>query len=374
MLRHKIYLLVTLLLPLLSFFLFVSIFEKGVARDLPVAVVDHDNSALSRQFIRSLDGTSEIHISHEATSLNEGKELIQHWKCSGLLFIGKDFEKKSFRGEAPGVVLYTNNINLSTASTISKAVKLTAGTLGTRMKVALRTQKGEMVPQAIQGSQPVKLNTHVLYNPYVSYFIFMVSALLPLMLQMFVLLTTIYAIGIELKQHTAGHWMKLAKHNSWIAVTGKLLPYTVLFSCLGIFMNILTFNYLKIPLLGNAWMIHGGTLLFVLSYQAMGILFISIRANMRESLSLGMAFSSMAFSFSGLTFPHLGMPGSMQFVATLFPYTHYLQLTINQALKGIPASYSFSHLLLLIGFIIIPAMGFFRLQKALRDETKWGKH
>jgi ABC-2 type transport system permease protein len=121
-------------------------------------------------------------------------------------------------------------------------------------------------------------------------------------------------------------------------------------------------------------MIYGGTLLFVLSYQAMGILFISFRANMRESLSLGMAFSSMAFSFSGLTFPQMGMPESMQLISCLFPYTHYLQLTIDQALKGIPASYSFSHLFLLIGFIVVPALGFFRLQKALRDETKWGKH
>jgi ABC-2 type transport system permease protein len=349
-------------------------FEKGVAHELPVAIVDQDNSTLSRQFIRTLGGTSEIHISHEATSLHEGKTLMQQWQCYGLVFIGKDFEKNTLRGEAPGVVLYTNNINLSTSSTISKAVKLTAGTMGAKIKVAIRTQKGEMVPQAIQGSQPVRLNTHVLYNPYVSYFIFMVSALLPLMLQMFVLLTTIYAIGIELKQHTAGHWMKLAKNNSWIAVTGKLLPYTILFSTLGIFMNMLTFSYLKIPLQGNAWMIYGGTLLFVLSYQAMGILFISFRANMRESLSLGMAFSSMAFSFSGLTFPQMGMPESMQLISCLFPYTHYLQLTIDQALKGIPASYSFSHLFLLIGFIVVPALGFFRLQKALRDETKWGKH
>ncbi len=374
MLSNKIYIIITLLLPLFTFYLFASLFNEGVARKLPVVLVDQDHSQLSRKLVRNITATPSVAIIKEVESLNQAKSLIEAWECYAVVYIPPQFEKNTYRGDAPGVVLYYNNINLAAGSSISKEIRMAVGTLSAQIKVVGKMQAGEMLQQAKESSGPVTLDTHVLYNPFVSYEYFITTSMLPIMLQMFVLLMTIYAIGVELKEHTAGEWLDMAGGKAWVAITGKLLPYTILFGAVAIFMNMLIFRYFHTPLKGGTFTIFIATLLFVVAYQAVGILFISLRANMRESLSFGMAYSSLAFSLCGLAFPIMAMPLAVRFFAYMFPFTHYLRIFIDQGVKGIPLYYSTSSLVALILFIAIPSLAIFRLKKAMKNEEMWGKH
>jgi len=373
MVSRRIYVFTTLILPLFTFILFISLFHSGVAHKLPVALVDNDNSQLSHRVARMIAATPSVDFAYRVESLDEAEVLIQKWKCYAAVYIPDDFEKNTLRGEAPGVVLYYNNINLAASSAISRDVRTAVGTLSGQLKVATKMQKGEMLDQAKESSFPVSVDAHVLYNPYVSYNYFITTSMLPIMLQMFVLLMSIYAIGVELKEHTAGEWLEAAGGKAWIAVTGKLLPYTVIYTAVALFMNMLIFKYLQVPLKGGIAVLVVVTIMYVLAYQAVGILFISLRANMRESLSFGMAYSSLAFSLSGLAFPIMAMPIAGQVFAYLFPYTHYNRLFIDQAMKGMPLYYSATSLLALALFIAIPALSIFRLKKAMRNEKMWGK-
>jgi len=374
MVSNKIYIIITLILPLFTFFLFSSLFDAGVARKLPVVLVDQDHTQLSRKLARNIEATPSVEIVKEVETLDEAKLQIEDWNCYAVVYIPNDFQKKTIRGEAPGIVLYYNNINLAAGSSISKDIRMAVGTLSAQIKVVGKMQSGEMQGQAIESSGPVVLDTHVLYNPFVSYEYFITTAMLPIMLQMFVLLMSIYAIGVELKEHTAGEWLDLAGGRAWIAITGKLLPYTLIFWAVAIFMNMLMFRFLNTPIKGGTYTLFLSTLLYVLSYQAVGILFISLRANLRESLSFGLAYSSLAFSFCGLAFPILAMPFAARIFAYLFPFTHYLRLFIDQGIKGIPLYYSASSLVALILFIAIPSLAIFRLKKAMLNEEMWGKH
>ncbi len=374
MLSRKIYIVITLIIPLFSFFLFTSLFNEGVARKLPVVLVDQDHSSLSHKVARNIEATPSVKIVKQVETLDQAKLEIESWNCYAVVFIPDDFEKNTYRGDAPGVVLYYNNINLAAGSSISKDIRMAVGTLSAQIKVVGKMQAGEMQQQAIESSNPVVLDTHVLYNPYVSYEYFITTSMLPIMLQMFVLLMSIYAIGVELKEHTAGQWLKAAKGKAWIAITGKLIPYTIIFWALAIFMNMLMFRFLHTPIKGGILLLFVSTLLYVLAYQAVGILFISLRANLRESLSFGMAYASLAFSFCGLAFPILAMPLPAKVFAYLFPFTHYLRLFVDQGIKGMPLYYSASSLVALILFIAIPSLAIFRLKKAMINEEMWGKH
>ena len=65
--------------------------------------------------------------------------------------------------------------------------------------------------------------------------------------QILILLTTVYSIGGELKFGSAGEWLKTARGNILTAVAGKLLPYTLIFSSIGILANYVLFGPLHIP-------------------------------------------------------------------------------------------------------------------------------
>ena len=75
---------------------------------------------------------------------------------------------------------------------------------------------------------PVKLHQHVLFNPFGNYAYFLLTALLPLMILVFTLLTTIFSVGIELREGTGPDWLEHASGSIIVALTGKLFPYTVL--------------------------------------------------------------------------------------------------------------------------------------------------
>ena len=54
---HKFFYMLSLGLPILSFLFFILLFRTGVPRDMPVAVLDQDNSPLSRRLTRMIDAT-----------------------------------------------------------------------------------------------------------------------------------------------------------------------------------------------------------------------------------------------------------------------------------------------------------------------------
>ena len=59
---HKSFYRLSLGLPILSFLFFVVLFHNGMPRDMSVAVLDRDNTPLSRQLTRMIDATPSARI------------------------------------------------------------------------------------------------------------------------------------------------------------------------------------------------------------------------------------------------------------------------------------------------------------------------
>jgi len=192
------------------------------------------------------------------------------------------------------------------------------------------------------------------------------------MLLMFIISATIFSIGTELKYSTAKDWYDISGGSIIVALTGKLLPYSLIFIVEAFFMNTILFKYIDAPMNGNIWVIFASTIFFVFAYQAMGVFIISIFPNVRLSLSLGAAYSSLAFSFAGLTFPTIAMGEVMQGFSKIFPYTHYLKIYINEAMKGLDLIYSLQSFWILSGFIALPFFLIPRLRMFLTDKKYWG--
>ena len=369
----SIYLWIMFILPLFSFFLFVSMFSHGKADNYEVVVYDADNSPLSRQIIRWIDATHDVHITKHITSLDEGKRMIERSEAWAVLKIPKGTESGVYRGDAESLVLFYSNENLSAGSAVSTAIITTVKTLSAGINIQKRMAQEEMLEQAYQRIQPIHIETHSLFNPYVNYAYYLVTAMLPVMLLMFIITSTIFAVGTELKYGTASEWYKVANESVVVALTGKLLPYSIIFIIEAFLMNTIFFVYMQAPLEGSLFVIFISTVFFVYAYQAMGVFIISVFPNVRLSLSLGAAYASLAFSFSGLTFPIIAMDPTLQYFAELFPYTHYLKIYINEAMKGLDLRYSLYEFMALSIFILLPFFLIPRLRQFLTNAKYWGK-
>ena len=372
MASRSIYWWMLLILPIFSFLLFTDMFSEGKADGYSIAVVDSDNSPMSRLIIRWINATPEVNIQYYVSSLEEGKRLIEKSKARAVLLIPKGTENGVYKGNANPLTLFYSNANLSAGSAVNVAVLTVVKTISAGINLNKRISNKEMYDQAMYNIQPIKIETHALYNPYINYEYFLATALLPVMLLMFILSSTIFSIGTELKYSTAADWYKISNNSIIVALTGKLLPYSIIFIIEAFFMNTILFKYMQAPMHGSYFVIFLSTVFFVFAYQAMGVFLISLFPNMRLSLSLGAAYSSLAFSFAGLTFPGIGMDKILYYFSLIFPFTHYLNIYINESLRGIDLQYSIKYFIALGIFISLPIFLIPRLKSFLTNKKYWG--
>jgi ABC-2 type transport system permease protein len=340
--------------PLLGGWLIVSIFGTGVARDLPIAVVDRDDSPLSREFARMLNATGGVRISWAGPDMDAAERLVLRGEVYGVVSIPPHFERDAARGSAPVVTAFYNAQYVLPASQIRSAAASATAALSARIEVRQRGAARELPPAAIAHVEPITLEVHTLFNPSLNYVTYLVSALLPALLQIFIATVTVHAYGAELRDGTAGEWLAAAGGRALPAIAGKAVPYVAHFTALGFLMLGVLYGWLGVPFQGSFAAAGWATGLFAASYVAMGFAFVAATGELRLGTSLAAFYCAPAFAFAGVTFPVEGMPVVGQAWSSLLPVTHYLRILVQQGMRGAPLGVSWHPVLVLAVFCVAP--------------------
>jgi ABC-2 type transport system permease protein len=229
--------------------------------------------------------------------------------------------------------------------------------------------RGQSADEAMAQLQPITVDAYMLSNPWANYSVYLSTTLLPNMLQVFILLLTVYCICIELKQKTSQEWMATAGGSITKALIGKLLPYTITFSLLGIMGNIILFGWLDFPIQTNIFSMLTASVLYVLAYQGWGVLIAGLIQRMSSCITVASLLGALALTLSGLTFPIMAMPSFATGWSHLLPIRHYLVIYTNQALNGFGFANCWTSYLALIFFALLPLTVGKRLKKELLNPT-----
>ena len=371
--RQPMYATLLVILPILSFLFFALLFEKGVARDIPIAVLDEDHSALSRKVTQMIEDTPTAQVAYGIQSMDEGERLMREGRIQAIVLIPDFFEKDILSNRQTHLEAYISGANISVNGLLSKDIQTAVTTFGAGIQLQLLTKQGLTERQAMAQLQPVRFDRHILFNPYINYGYYLSPSFMPMMLLIFVVLITVFSVGSELKHATAREWLHTANDSIGAALVGKLLPITTAMFLLSLVMLTIIFKVVGVPLNGNLTTILVGTLLFILSYQSISVMIVAVVANLRLSLSLGGGYSVLAFTFSGLTFPVMAMYPAMRVVSKLFPFTYYTDLCVDQMLRGAPVVRSLPDLGCLALFFVLPLLCLPRLRRVCTEEKFWGR-
>ena len=371
--RQPVYFIMMTVLPLVSFVFFAVLFEKGIARNIPIAVLDNDHSDLSRKLTTMIDETPTAMVSFGVQDMAEAERLMREGRIGAVVLIPSDFAKNILCNRQTSVDAYVTGSNITVNGLLSKDIQTAVTTFSAGIQIQLLTKQGLTERQAMAQLMPVRFVKHVLFNPYTNYGYYLSPSFMPMMLLIFTIMTAIFTIGVELKRSTAGEWMAAARGSIGAAVTGKLLPSTVVMFVVAAAMFAVLFRVVGVPLNGSPAMLLAGSFLFIVSYQAIGVLIVAVLANMRLALSIGGGYSVLAFTFSGLTFPIMAMSPAMRVLSRCFPFTYYTDLIIDQALRGAPVIYSVPDLCYISLFILLSLCSLPRLRRICTDERYWGK-
>lgn len=371
--HDKTFSLSLVFIPIITFFFLAAVFYSGVPSDLPVGVVNQDNTPLSRQLIQMVDAGQAVKVAYDLGSVEEGRDLMLEGKISGVFVVPIDFERKILSGEKVNCSAFISGLNILVGSLIERDITTIVQTFSAGIEIQKLVSSGKSATDAYNLSMPIYFDKHILFNPYTSYAYYLLPGFMPMMLLLIVLLSSSYSIGIELKEGRASEWLASSGGNIFTATVAKLLPYTIIFMVQLLVMNVIMYSYLKVPLSGNIWLIAAANILFVLAYQMVGVLITVVLANMRFAMSICAGYGVLAFSFSGLTFPIMAMSPFVAPFSNLFPLTFYIKVFIDQAMRGAPSYVSYIDIAVLLIFILLPLISLFRLKVLATNKKYWGK-
>ncbi|MDY6379626.1 MAG: ABC transporter permease [Bacteroidales bacterium] len=365
MFARPLYLFASVGVMLLSTFFFLTLMRGGAAENMPVAVVDLDQTSISRRLIHEMQATPSVDIQLVTNSYPEAREAMQQGKIYGIFVIREGFYSDLVAFKRPQLDFYVTNAYTVGGNTAYKQLLTMANlTSGAFQREVLR-KKGLTDDVIMHRIQPLAIEGHMVANPWGNYSIYLVSTILPGILGLICLMLTIFAIGFELKARTSHAWLRAAGGNYTVAMIGKLIPYTFVYLVLGIGCHLILYRFAGFPVYGSKGRLMFGLLLFILAMEALGITMIGLLPTLRDALSIGALYSMLGFSLSGFTYPQMAMLPPVKALSYLEPLRHYYLIYVNEALMAAPAINSLPNALALTLFMLAALCVAPRLHRAL---------
>ncbi len=360
----KAYLFAIFVIPITMALFFVSLLGKGLPMDAPVAVVDLDRSSLSRRVIRSLDAEQLLQVAYTPDSYSEALKKVNSGEIFGIFVIPDRFEADAIAGRTPLLEYYSNMSYIVPGTLTFKGFKTVAvGTSASTVSAKLVAYGFD--PQNIASIiQPVVFETHQIGNPWTNYNYYLSPSFVFALLALMIYLTTVYAITSEIKEGTSPQWISRANGRISIALIGKLAPYSIAFTIVGLFMLSLFVGYCGFPMSGSLLTVICAMILMVLGSQSFATLICCAVPNPRLAMSVVALLGILTFSFGGFSFPIEDMYGFVAVFSHIVPIRHFLDIYANEALFGAPLWYSRWMFVWLMLFLPLPMLLMRRLKKA----------
>ena len=363
---RPIYLFSMVAVPIVCTSFFVSLLSEGLPTKVPTAVVDHDNSSLSRQVIRDLGASELIDVTRHYESYHNALEGIKRGEIYGFFMIPDDFERETIASREPTITYYCNMAYYIPGTLSFKGFKTVA--VSTAGGVVTMQLMSEGVDGGLVGGliQPLAVQDHAIGNPWTDYAIYLCNSFAPGALALMIMLVTVFAICEEIKRATSIEWLETARGSIEVAVLGKMLPHTVVFSIVGVFIQSVMFGYNHYPLNGSVWAMVMAMVMFVVACQAFALFVCCLLPNLRLALSVVSLLGVLSFSITGFSFPLENMYGAVAIFSYIIPVRYYFLIYIDQALNGISLYYSRYYFVALAIFPLIASTMLWRLKKACR--------
>lgn len=369
----RLYLSILVLFPVVMTLFFGVIFYRGAIDDVPIVVVDRDYTPLSRQMLSMVDATAGVNIAFQEQDISSAERRMLDGDVEGVLYIDKGFEDKIYRGATATVGCYLSGANISACGILSRDIQLAVQTFSAGVALQTLESMGVNYGEAMVEIMPMNIESNIISNPYLNYGYYLAPIFMILGVVVFTMLSTIYAIGRELRYCTAEEWLAVANGSLCGGVVGKLLPITIAMWVMSQFIYFVLFVVMGMECEGGYLVLSLVTLLFIVVYECVALSVIALTANLRLALSLGGGYSVMAFTFSGITFPTIAMYGVVRIFSRLFPLTYFSELFVSQVMRGAPFSYDVDNLLYMMLFLVVVPLSWRRLGRVVREEKYWGR-
>jgi len=346
--RNKFYIVLAILSPLSMFILFSCGFTLEV-KNIPFAVVDKDNSALSREYISTFRNNVYFRLISYYISEHEIHRDMQADRIRLGIIIPHDFSKNLSRGRNADVQILINGTMSYYANTIKGYVEGLHSDFNRKLlerfiRVKMGRTKFELLP--------IEINVDTWFNPALRSEDFLVPANLAFILFFFPVLFAALSVA---REREAGIILNMysSPMRKYEYIFGKIVPYIIISFIDFVIFFIMTIYLFDVQFRGDIMLYFIITFVYIIGVTGIGLL-ISMLVKSLVAVIVISTFGSMmpGFLYSGYMVPIESMGPDAQMTSVILPITYYMKISRVMFLKGAGLSTLYPDFLFLIAFAV----------------------
>ena len=297
---------------------------------VPVAVLDYDQSPISRQFVQQITAGNDLDLYAAAGSISEIEDLLVRGKIKAALIIDPGFSADllSMRGLSLQVLI--DGTEPETGGFAVDHIGWRAETFADQILTSQLQASG----LSMESMQPIDLRIRAWYNPSLVPQVDLVPGLLSVVLGF-----PAFSVALTLAREHEHRTMEqlLATPITRIELLlGKIIPYILAGLVNVIVIPLFAMAWFNVPFHGNVLVFLFLSVIFLFAELSMGMV---IGVFMRsQSAALALSFLVVMFPgffLTGIFFPIASLPELARMESLFLPGTQYAIITRGVFLTGI---------------------------------------
>lgn len=314
--------LLFLVVPFMYPILYGFIYNPEVVIGAKLVAVDDSHSSLGREFIRKVDATPDVKIVARVANFEEAREAMRRKDAFGILYIPGDFSKNINKRQQTQVQVFSDMSSLLFYKAFLIAATEVSLDMGADIRVNEMGHGSQTQDEAHM--QAVNYESIPFYNTQNGFGSFLVPAILVLIIHQ----TLLLGIGTIVGTHNDKKRFRIASAsgsgkniNPFNLTFGKALCYMTIYLFVSVWVFRIIPYLFKLPQIGDPFTIMAFLIPFLLACTFFTMT-LSYFSSQREFVMLLFVFSSPLLLFmSGISWPWISIPSSLQSVAYVLPST-----------------------------------------------------
>ena len=297
------------LAPLIYGIYYPQPYLNQILRKLPIAVVDNDQSDLSRQIAETLDASGALSVVVRTRTLAEARNAINRGRAFAAVEIPSDTERDVLKGITAHIPVYADATYLFIFRSSASGVATAIGALTSDLVSRGARSDGSLVKAKLASSSPADVLLQPIFNPVGGYASYVVPAAFVLILQQTLLIGSAMLTGAA-----------LAKGGSAFAgVFGRGVAHlTIYLPALALYLIVLPRIY-GFSTLGHVPQLFALAAVFLLSTSFMGQAVGAWFTRPENATILLLATSLPQFFMAGFAWPREAIPDVALALGRIFP-------------------------------------------------------
>lgn len=303
----------------LCVFMMSAVYGQRVVSEIPIYVVDMDNSTLSRTIRTFLESSPDLHVIGALDTPEEAKRVMFQGDASAVVLIPDGLSASVKRQEGGHVFTYIDGSSIIAARNVDKAVQTVVKTASVGVSMITLNKQG--VPDyALMGAlQPINLDVDRPFNAMTIYSDYLLPVLTFFCLNIFICIMTCAVFQEPLPEAIQKHEIRRR-----FFYFGRLLTVFVLAFIGGFIIYQYGLPRVDIVLQSTPLMAMSALIAYIVLTEAM---FSNINLILPVNFAMSVSFllCMLSVMLSGLTWPIEMMPWYLQEFVTWIPLTPFLQ-------------------------------------------------